>query len=65
MYFAPVEIFENRSDVVVFWGFSDSTGENILKCFKAVYKSNVYVQEERIAVVKFSVDYRCNDGEIR
>jgi len=65
VYFAPVEIFENRSDVVVFWGFSDSTGENILNSFKAVYKSNVYVQEERIAVVKFSVDYRCNDGEIR
>ena len=23
---------------------------------------NVYVQEKRIAVVQFSVDYRCSDG---
>ena len=27
-YFEPVKFFENRSDVVVFWGFSDSTGES-------------------------------------
>ena len=25
-YFEPVEFFENKSDLVVFWGFSDSTG---------------------------------------
>ena len=30
-YFEPVEFFENRSDVVVFWGFSNSTGESRTK----------------------------------
>ena len=51
MYFEPVECLENRSDLVVFWGFSYSTGESILNSFEAVYLSDVYIQEERIAVV--------------
>ena len=46
-----MEIFENRSDVVVFWGFSNSTGESILNSMEAVYLGDVYVEEERIAVV--------------
>jgi len=46
-----VELFENRSDVVVFWGFSDSTGESILNSLEAVYLSDIYFQEKRIAVV--------------
>ena len=46
-----MEFFENRSDVVVFWGFSDSTGEIILNSLEAIYLSAVYVQEKRIAVV--------------
>ena len=50
-YFEPVECLDNRSDVVVFGGFSNSTGENILNRLKAVYLGDVYVQEERIAVV--------------
>jgi len=50
-YFEPVEVFENRSDVVVFWGFSDSTVESILNSLEAVYLSDAYVQEKRIAVV--------------
>ena len=50
-YFEPVEFFENRSDVAVFWGFSDSTGKSILNTLEAVYLSDVYVQEKRIAVV--------------
>src|SRR6218665_243859 len=58
-YFEPVEFFENRSDVVVFWGFSNSMGKSILNCLEAVYWGDVYVQEERIAVV---VNYRCSDG---
>jgi len=37
--------------VVVFWGFSNSTGESILNSLEAVYLGDVYVQEERIAVV--------------
>ena len=41
--------FENRIDVVVFWGFSDSTGESILNSLEAIYLSDVYVLEERIA----------------
>ena len=46
-----MEIFENRSDVVVFWGFSSSTGEGVLNSLETVYLSDVSVQEERIAVV--------------
>ena len=30
-------VFENRSDVVVFWSFSDSTGESILNSLEVVY----------------------------
>jgi len=44
-----VKFFENRSDVVVFWGFSDSTGESILNSLEAIYLSGVYVQEKRNA----------------
>ena len=36
---------------MLFWGFSDSTGESILSSLEAVYLSVVYVQEKRIAVV--------------
>jgi len=46
-----VEFFENRSDMVVFWGFSNSAGESILNSLEGVYLGDVYVQEERIAVV--------------
>jgi len=37
--------------VVVFWGFSDSTGESILNSLEVVYLGDIYVQEERNAVV--------------
>ena len=47
-YFQPVEFFENRSDVAVFWGFNDSRGESILNSLEAVYLSDVCVQEKRI-----------------
>ena len=50
-YFEPVESFENGSDVVVFWGFINCTVESILNSLEAVYFGDVYVQEERIAVV--------------
>ena len=43
-----------RSDVVVFGGFSDSTGESILDSLEALYLSDVCVQEKRVAVVYFS-----------
>ena len=47
-----MESFENRSAVVmIFYGFSDSTGESILKSLEALYLSDVYVQEKRVAVV--------------
>jgi len=46
-----VEFLENRSDVVVFSGFSDSTGKSILNSLEAVYLSDVYVQEKTVAVV--------------
>ena len=39
------------SDVVVFGGFSDSTGESILNSLEAVYLGDVYVHERRIAVL--------------
>jgi len=38
------------SDMVMFWGFSNSTGESILNSLEAVYLGDVYVQEERITV---------------
>ena len=50
-YFEPVEFLENRSDVVMFWGFSNSTGERILNSLEAVYLGEVYVQEERVTLV--------------
>src|SRR6218665_1509298 len=50
-HFEPVEFFENRSDVVLFWGFSDSTGESIMNSLEAVYLGDAYVEEERLAVV--------------
>ena len=40
-----MEFFLNMGDVVVFWGFSDSTGDSILNSLEAVCLSNVYVQE--------------------
>jgi len=46
-----VEFFGTRSDVVVFCGFSDITGESILNSLEVIYLSGVYVQEKRIAVV--------------
>ena len=46
-----MEFFENRSDVVVFWGFSNNTGESILNSLEAVYLGDVYLREERITVV--------------
>jgi len=36
---------------VVFWSFSDSTGESILNSLEAIYFSGVYVQKKRFAVV--------------
>jgi len=44
-------VFESRSVVAVFEGFSDSTGESVLNSLEAVYLSDVYVEGERIAVV--------------
>ena len=38
---------ENVSDVLVFGGFSNSTGKSILNSLEAVYLSDVYVQEKR------------------
>ncbi len=46
-----MERFEDRCDVVMLGSFGDSTGEGILNSLKAVYLGDVYVQEERIAVV--------------
>src|SRR6218665_241207 len=43
-----MEFLEHRSDVVMFWGFSNSTGESILNSLEAVYLGEVYVQEERV-----------------
>ena len=39
-----MELFKNRSDVVVFWGFNDSMGESILNSLEMVYLSDVYVR---------------------
>ena len=36
---------------MVFFGFSNITGESILNSLEAVYLSDVYVKEKRIAVV--------------
>ena len=45
-----MEFLENRSDVVILGGFSDSTGENILNSLEAVNLSDVNVQEKSIAL---------------
>ena len=41
---------------MVLWGFSNNTGENILNSLEAVYLGDVYVEEERIAVVYSVLD---------
>ena len=46
-----MEFLENMSDAVMFWGFSNSTGESILNSLEAVYLGEVYVEEERITAV--------------
>ena len=46
-----MEFLKNRSDVMMFWGIGNSTGESILNSLEAVYLGDVYVQEERITVV--------------
>ena len=45
-----MESFENRSEVVVFGGFSNSTGESIRNNLETVYLGDVYVQLKRIGV---------------
>ena len=42
-----MEFFENRSDVVVFWGFSNSTGESILNSLEAVYLGDASMLRKR------------------
>jgi len=37
--------------MVLFWGFGENTGESILHSLEAVYLGDIYVQEDRIAVV--------------
>jgi len=44
-------ILRTRSEVAVFWGFSDSTGESILNSLEAVYLSDVNIKDKIIAVV--------------
>src|SRR5688572_3448165 len=36
-------------------------GEGILNSLEAAYLDDIYVEEERIAVVLFSLNYRCSD----
>ena len=45
----------------MFGGFCDSTGKSILDSLEAVYLGGVNVQEKRVAIVKFSVYYRCSN----
>ena len=62
-----MEFFENRSDVMVFWHFSDSTDESILNSLEAVYLSDVYVQEKRVAVsqLAWTIDVAKVDAVLR
>ena len=46
-----MEFLENRSDMVMFWGFSNSTGESIPNSLEAVHLGEVYVQEEKVTVI--------------
>ena len=46
-----MEFLENGSDVMMFWGFSNSTGESMLNNLEAIYLGEIYVQEERVTVV--------------
>ena len=46
--------------MLLFGSFSSRTSENILESLKAVYLGDIYIQEERVAVVKFGMDYGCS-----
>ena len=45
----------------MFGGFCDSTGESILDGLEAVYLCGVNIEKERVAIIKFGVDYRCGN----
>ena len=50
-YFEPVEFLENRSDVVMFWGFSNSTGER--RASLVVKRRATLVVKRRATLVVF------------
>jgi len=61
-YFEPVEGTEVRSDVMVFWDFTDDTGKVILDMLKAGYLIGGKVKIEGVAVIEFGVDKRSGNG---
>src|SRR6218665_301303 len=68
-YFEPVEFFENRSDVVVFWGFSNSTGESKnntisnTRWFSTridfIQKSRALTIQESVSLLILTTNLRC------
>lgn len=46
---------------MVFGGFNDGANESILGSLKAGYLCGVSIQEKRVAVVKFCMDYGCSE----
>ena len=61
-YFEPVEGTEVRSDMMVFWDFTDNTGKVILDMLKAGYLIGGKVKVEGVAVIEFGVDKRSGNG---
>jgi len=48
---------------MVFWGFSDITGESILNSLEAAYFRDVWVQEN--LVESFEIEHRANFSKER
>ena len=58
----PVEGTEVRSDVVMFWYFTNDTGEVVLDVLKAGNLIGREVEVEGVAVIKFGMDERGGNG---
>jgi len=61
-YLEPVEGTEVRSDVVVFWDFTNDAGEVVLDVLKAGNLIGRKVEIEGVTVVKFGMDERGGNG---
>ena len=63
----PVECFQKKRDVVVFWGFSSSMDESILNSLKAVYfvRSMFRKRELQWSNLAWTIDVAMVDAVLR